>query len=49
LAMAKARKALDWNKQFSLALDSDKARTVRKAKGQNIKECTMCGELCSMK
>lgn len=49
LAMAKARKALDWNKQFALALDSEKARAVRKAKGKNVKECTMCGELCSMK
>jgi len=49
LAMARARKALDWNKQFALALDSGKARSVRRAKGQNVKECTMCGELCSMK
>lgn len=49
LAMAKARKSLDWPKQFALALDSDKAKSVRKAKGQNVKECTMCGELCSMK
>ncbi|MDR1323542.1 MAG: phosphomethylpyrimidine synthase ThiC [Candidatus Margulisbacteria bacterium] len=49
LAMARARKALDWNTQFALALDSAKARSVRKAKGQSVKECTMCGELCSMK
>jgi phosphomethylpyrimidine synthase len=49
LAMARARKALDWNTQFKLALDSAKARAVRQAKGQNIKECTMCGELCSMR
>jgi phosphomethylpyrimidine synthase len=49
LAMARARKALDWNTQFALALDSAKARAVRQAKGQDIKECTMCGELCSMK
>ena len=49
LAMAKARKALDWDKQIELALDSAKARSVRQAKGQNIKECTMCGELCSMR
>ena len=49
LAMARARKALDWNKQFALALDSGKARSVRQAKGRNVKECTMCGELCSMK
>ncbi|MDR2430807.1 MAG: phosphomethylpyrimidine synthase ThiC [Candidatus Margulisbacteria bacterium] len=49
LAMALARKALNWDKQIKLALDSDKARAARKTKGQNVKECTMCGELCSMK
>ncbi|MDR1452533.1 MAG: phosphomethylpyrimidine synthase ThiC [Candidatus Margulisbacteria bacterium] len=49
LAMAKARKMLDWDKQIELALDSAKARAVRQAKGQDIKECTMCGELCSMR
>ncbi|GBR76766.1 phosphomethylpyrimidine synthase [Candidatus Termititenax persephonae] len=49
LAMAKARKALDWDKQIKLALDSEKARSVRKAKGQDLRECTMCGDLCSMK
>ncbi|MDR1998230.1 MAG: phosphomethylpyrimidine synthase ThiC [Candidatus Margulisbacteria bacterium] len=49
LAMARARKSLDWDAQISLALDSAKAREVRRAKGQNLKECTMCGDLCSMK
>ena len=49
LAMAKARKAFDWDKQYELSLDPDKARTVRTQKGANLKECTMCGDLCSMK
>ena len=32
LAMAKARKAFDWDKQYELSLDPDKARTVRTPK-----------------
>ena len=49
LAMAKARKAFDWDKQYALSLDPDKARSVRTAKGADLKECTMCGDLCSMR
>lgn len=49
LAMAKARKAFDWDKQFELSLDPDKAREYREKKGANLKECTMCGDLCSMR
>jgi phosphomethylpyrimidine synthase len=49
-AMAKARKALDWEAQFNLAIDPEKARAVRKEKNPDpIEECTMCGEFCAMK
>jgi len=51
LEMAKARKAFDWKKQIELAIDSDKAQEIRKLKGNSdeLQECTMCGDLCSMK
>jgi phosphomethylpyrimidine synthase len=51
LAMAKARKAFDWPQQIALALDPDKARETRARTGADpdLKECTMCGDLCSMK
>ncbi len=50
LEMAKARKNLDWDKQFELALDPEKARRFRKE--HNITErdvCTMCGQYCAIK
>ncbi len=49
--MAMARKNFDWEKQIELAIDSDKAREIRYRQGnmEGIKECTMCGEHCSMK
>lgn len=48
--MARARKNLDWEAQFNLALDPVKARTMRKDKNpDSLEECTMCGEFCAMK
>jgi len=50
LAMAKARRDFDWEKQFSLAIDPEKARMMRSRYNRvERKECSMCGELCSMK
>lgn len=51
LQMAKARKAFDWKAQIELAIDSEKAQEIRKLKGNSDsrQECTMCGDLCSMK
>lgn len=46
--MALARRELDWDKQFKLALDSEKAREIH-ARSKNIDTCSMCGELCSIK
>ncbi len=46
--MALARRDLDWDKQFKLALDSEKAREIH-ARSKNIDTCSMCGELCSIK
>jgi len=35
IAMAKCRKALDWEGQFNLALDPEKARRIRVQTGQS--------------
>ncbi|MFA5701315.1 MAG: phosphomethylpyrimidine synthase ThiC, partial [Desulfuromonas sp.] len=50
-AMAQARKELDWEKQFSLALDPERAR-ARRSENKAADEhgaCTMCGEFCAVK
>jgi phosphomethylpyrimidine synthase len=50
-AMAKARKELDWKKQFELAIDPEKARRLRAESGVDEEHgaCTMCGSLCAYK
>ncbi len=50
LGMAQARKELDWNRQFSLALDSERARQIFHMKN-NFSEsgCTMCGDMCAIR
>lgn len=50
LAMSKARKKLDWQRQIELAIDPDKARAMRKDKNEDDQECcTMCGSFCAYK
>ncbi len=45
LEISKARKALDWDEQIRLAIDSERARNVRKERsGEGA--CTMCAEYC---
>jgi phosphomethylpyrimidine synthase len=45
--MAKARQALDWKRQFELAIDPERARRRHRAKAAAGSEaCTMCGEHC---
>ena len=48
--MSAARRDLDWERMFTLALDPEKAREYR-ASSQPIDEevCTMCGDLCAVK
>ena len=49
-AMSKARAALDWETQFELALDSEKARRYRaESTPEHQDSCTMCGKMCSMR
>jgi len=48
--MSKARKALDWKKQISLAIDPEKAEAYRASSRPSSDEvCTMCGEFCAIK
>ena len=49
-AMAQARRNLDWEAQFNLCLDPEKARAYRASSEIGPgKECTMCGEFCAIK
>lgn len=50
ILLSKARKALDWEKQISLAIDPESAKNAyneRKVSGE--KACTMCGDFCAFK
>lgn len=50
IEMSKARKALDWEKMFSLAIDPEKARRYRtEAKPEKEDTCSMCGNFCAVK
>ena len=48
--MGIARKLLDWEKQFELAIDPIKAKKMRAEAPPSIDDvCTMCGDYCSIK
>lgn len=48
--MSDARKRLDWDEMFSLAIDSEKAIRYRKESTPKHKDsCTMCGKMCSIR
>ncbi|MBU4382999.1 MAG: phosphomethylpyrimidine synthase ThiC [Proteobacteria bacterium] len=50
MAMSKARRDLDWEAQFELALFPDDARRIRGERSpSNTHVCTMCGEFCANK
>ena len=50
LKMDKARKALDWEAQFDVAIDPEKARRYRQeAKPEKEDTCSMCGNFCAVK
>jgi 5-hydroxybenzimidazole synthase len=47
-AMSKARRDLDWQKQFELALYPEDARAIRGSRTpEDEKTCTMCGDFCA--
>jgi len=48
LEMAKARKALNWERQIELSIDPVRASCVRNERNSETqKACTMCGEFCA--
>lgn len=47
--MSKARKGFDWQRQFGLAMDGEKARKYREESNIDEEVCTMCGKFCAMK
>jgi phosphomethylpyrimidine synthase len=49
--MAKARKELNWAKQFELAIDPEKAAELRRRRPPVLdpQVCAMCGKLCAIK
>ena len=48
--MAQARARLDWEEQFSLAIDPEKSRRYRaESKPEKEDTCSMCGNFCAVK
>ena len=47
--MSLARKKLDWEGQFRLAIDPEKARRVWESRKSECEACSMCGDLCAIK
>ena len=48
--MSEARKNLDWEKMFSLAIDPDKAKAYgASSKPEKEDTCSMCGNFCAVK
>lgn len=49
-AMSEARRELDWEKQFELAMDGEKARAYRaESTPEREDTCTMCGKMCAVR
>jgi phosphomethylpyrimidine synthase len=49
LALARARKRLDWETQRRLSIDPVKFAAVRKRRKSRSQACSMCGEFCAMR
>jgi len=50
LAMGRARRDLDWEKMYSLAIDPEYARHIRDSRAPDDTDaCTMCGDYCAHK
>ena len=48
--MSEARRELDWEKQFELAMDPEKARRYRSESTPEREDtCTMCGKMCAVR
>jgi phosphomethylpyrimidine synthase len=50
LEMGHARRDLDWERQYALALNPDHARYIRNSRSPaDTDACTMCGDYCAIK
>jgi phosphomethylpyrimidine synthase len=49
LEMAKARADLDWERQFTAAINPKLARQIRHRRGIETDTCTMCSDLCAIR
>ncbi|RLG29696.1 thiamine biosynthesis protein ThiC [Methanosarcinales archaeon] len=50
LDMARARRDLDWGKQYEVAIDEGRAREIRNSRlPEDTEACTMCGDFCALK
>ncbi len=47
--MAKARAELNWEKQYKLSIDPEKAKKIRERVKLKSETCSMCGEYCVFK
>ncbi len=47
--MALARKNLDWERQFELSVDPERARRIKCSRKSKSDACSMCGDLCAIK
>ena len=48
--MSEARRELDWERQFALAIDPEKARRYRaESTPEHEDTCTMCGKMCAVR
>lgn len=48
--MSEARRELDWERQFELAMDPEKARKYRaESTPEHDDTCTMCGKMCAVR
>jgi phosphomethylpyrimidine synthase len=46
--MSKARRDMDWARQFALAMDPERAREIKAKRGNGDEHtCTMCGSFCA--
>lgn len=49
--ISEARRKLDWDTQFKLAIDPERARKIRELrvpKGEKAEVCSMCGDYCPL-
>jgi phosphomethylpyrimidine synthase len=47
-AMSKARRDMQWDRQFALAIDPERAREIKAKRGNGDgHSCTMCGKFCA--